>query len=577
MNMFDKNCTFTLSLPVISLIDNKRQVTPATTSLTPFNMQNFVNYQNVYTTAPTVVAAQPSNESNTNSNVMESDLTELSWLTNSLDLFKENLTSSSPPISAKLISLTKSNNKKYENEQKVKLKSLNDTFLKTSFIKVKSFGNRNSSLLDFNGDLDSSFSSSASTSSSSSINSANENNESFSKYSNNLESIFLKQKLQHINNNTNNSKDHDISNGITAIKKMKLNEYSGSDNNNNDNKNQAATQIKIEITDFQAIAKPINSNNNNNNNNNQLIATQNEQINKPPLTLSCLIFMAIQESKYKCLPVREIYEWIENNFPYYKFAKTGWKSSIRHNLSFSKCFKKMDRLESCKFLTNNNQNLVNNNSKQKLASKTMTNYNQRVSYIAGTCWQVNPECKAYLMHMLKKSSFWFKYNKSYPNLTKLMENYYNNEENLQQANNHSHHHHSHKSSGKIEETTSKDDANNKIDEKLNEENFYTNLSSFNSSDNENYFDEIDDSNNEKSNDNNVSEEDDDVTKAAEILYKNSCLIKNLPLIKQEPFNNTCSDSYNSNNEIVLNSINSDLEIEVASTLVRLKSLIEIRS
>ena len=58
--------------------------------------------------------------------------------------------------------------------------------------------------------------------------------------------------------------------------------------------------------------------------------------------------MALQESKDQCLPVREIYEWIEVNFPFYMNVSKngGWKSSIRHNLSFSKCFKKVERRNS---------------------------------------------------------------------------------------------------------------------------------------------------------------------------------------------------------------------------------------
>jgi hypothetical protein len=285
--------------------------------------------------------------------------------------------------------------------------------------------------------------------------------------------------------------------------------------------------------------------------------------------------MAIQESKFKCLPVREIYEWIETNFPYYKFAKTGWKSSIRHNLSFSKCFKKMDRLESCKFLTNNNQNLVinNNNSLNSSKQQKISNYQQRTNYVAGTCWQVNPECKSFLMQTLKKSSFWFKYNKSYPNISILMQNYYNNEENLHQANTNHHHHHNHKVNNKIESVDMSRNNNNaaasydistniEIKTETSEENRIIEETS-NSSDND-YDMEI----NNSINYDYISEEDDDVTKAAEILFKNSFLIKN---------NHQSSFINNNGDNLIKNSINSDLEIEVASTLVRLKSLIETRN
>ncbi|KAL1489872.1 hypothetical protein ABEB36_013800 [Hypothenemus hampei] len=65
--------------------------------------------------------------------------------------------------------------------------------------------------------------------------------------------------------------------------------------------------------------------------------------NKPPYSFSCLIFMAIEDSKQKALPVKEIYAWILEHFPYFKNAPTGWKNSVRHNLSLNKCFQKVEK------------------------------------------------------------------------------------------------------------------------------------------------------------------------------------------------------------------------------------------
>ncbi|KAL1131291.1 hypothetical protein AAG570_010909 [Ranatra chinensis] len=64
---------------------------------------------------------------------------------------------------------------------------------------------------------------------------------------------------------------------------------------------------------------------------------------KPPYSFSCLIFMSIENSEGKALPVKEIYSWILEHFPYYKNAPTGWKNSVRHNLSLNKCFRKVDK------------------------------------------------------------------------------------------------------------------------------------------------------------------------------------------------------------------------------------------
>ncbi|KAF0039834.1 hypothetical protein F2P81_008069 [Scophthalmus maximus] len=59
--------------------------------------------------------------------------------------------------------------------------------------------------------------------------------------------------------------------------------------------------------------------------------------------VSSLIFMAIEDSPDKRLPVKDIYEWIVNNFPYYKTASGGWRNSVRHNLSLSKSFCRIQR------------------------------------------------------------------------------------------------------------------------------------------------------------------------------------------------------------------------------------------
>lgn len=64
---------------------------------------------------------------------------------------------------------------------------------------------------------------------------------------------------------------------------------------------------------------------------------------KPPYSFSCLIFMAIEDSPLKKLPVKDIYCWILTHFPYFQHAPTGWKNSVRHNLSLNKCFKKVDK------------------------------------------------------------------------------------------------------------------------------------------------------------------------------------------------------------------------------------------
>ncbi|XP_072519882.1 uncharacterized protein [Salminus brasiliensis] len=95
---------------------------------------------------------------------------------------------------------------------------------------------------------------------------------------------------------------------------------------------------------------------------------------KPPYSFSSLIFMAIEDSPDKRLPVKGIYEWIVSNFPYYRTAPSGWRNSVRHNLSLSKSFRRIHR------------------DKSQSVGK-------------GSLWCICPEFRPALLEVLKKTHY----------------------------------------------------------------------------------------------------------------------------------------------------------------------------
>ncbi|KAJ2611626.1 hypothetical protein H4S08_003072 [Coemansia sp. RSA 1365] len=66
-------------------------------------------------------------------------------------------------------------------------------------------------------------------------------------------------------------------------------------------------------------------------------------IGKPPHPYATLITYAILQHPRKQMTLSEIYTWLMDHYPYFKTAGSGWKNSIRHNLSLNKMFVRIPR------------------------------------------------------------------------------------------------------------------------------------------------------------------------------------------------------------------------------------------
>jgi hypothetical protein len=64
---------------------------------------------------------------------------------------------------------------------------------------------------------------------------------------------------------------------------------------------------------------------------------------KPPCSFACLIVLCLESKDDRQRTVSEIYEWVETTFPYFSANSSGWKNSIRHNLSMNTSFMKIPR------------------------------------------------------------------------------------------------------------------------------------------------------------------------------------------------------------------------------------------
>lgn len=70
---------------------------------------------------------------------------------------------------------------------------------------------------------------------------------------------------------------------------------------------------------------------------------------RPNESYFVMIGKAIVSSPTRRMALHEIYNYIRKNYPYFKKVNpTGWKNSVRHNLSLHECFIKVGKCEECK-------------------------------------------------------------------------------------------------------------------------------------------------------------------------------------------------------------------------------------
>ncbi|XP_043990319.1 forkhead box protein Q1a [Gambusia affinis] len=99
---------------------------------------------------------------------------------------------------------------------------------------------------------------------------------------------------------------------------------------------------------------------------------------KPPLSYIALIAMAIRDSPTGRLTLAEINDYLMKKFPFFRGSYTGWRNSVRHNLSLNDCFLKVLRDPSRPW-GKDNYWMINPNSEYTFADGVFRRRRKRIS------------------------------------------------------------------------------------------------------------------------------------------------------------------------------------------------------
>ena len=74
------------------------------------------------------------------------------------------------------------------------------------------------------------------------------------------------------------------------------------------------------------------------------LTLKEKQKGKPPLTYMALVSKALLSSPHGTMSINSIYNYIMENYPFYRETSLSWRNAIRHNLSVNDCFVKVGKI-----------------------------------------------------------------------------------------------------------------------------------------------------------------------------------------------------------------------------------------